>query len=324
MGAEPVGGTWVTGAARYPDAMSTPDGELRADAGPDRRRTALLVTAVVLAGLAAAAVVLADDARWLRLGVVAALWAALLAAVVLARRRAAPADTRADDRVEALERRHSRELNRAAEAREEELARVRREVDAQRHDEIAGLREEVARLRTHADAVTVQPVAVRPARLRVVGESAPPPQHAASFASVPQPPVERPRPVHPVPVAAPAPAAVTPPPVPLAPRPAARADWTPRADPSVVAAGSFVDQYVRAAGYEVPGDRAPAPGERGPDPAPPPHGEARERPGGAANRMPGPGWEQGSSATAGRSVAELLARHAAAAGPGGRRRRDER
>ncbi|HSK59113.1 MAG TPA: hypothetical protein VK935_08685, partial [Actinomycetospora sp.] len=118
--------------------MSTPDGERRASVGPDRRRGALAITALALGVLAASAVVLAEDARWLRLAVVAALWAALLAAFLVARQaRAAAAageaiadaadladelaatQEEAEERIAALQRDHERRLAREIGAREE-------------------------------------------------------------------------------------------------------------------------------------------------------------------------------------------------------------
>ncbi|HSK62043.1 MAG TPA: hypothetical protein VK935_23620 [Actinomycetospora sp.] len=78
----------------------------------------------------------------------------------------------------------------------------------------------------------------------------------------------------------------------------------------MLAGGSFVDQYVRDAGYE-PGEQAE------PDDQPEEARAPRVPPGGAANRWPGE-----SSTSGGRTVAELLAAHAATGGPGGRRRRE--
>ena len=151
--------------------MSTPDGELRGRAGPDRRRAALLATAATLAALAAAAVVLADDARWLRLGVVAALWAAVVAGIVVARHSRgaagaaeaaqdaaadlAAAQDEADELLAALRRDHDLQLAREAAAREEsERAAEKAREDA------ASLREQLERMRvdTGADAVTLQSV----------------------------------------------------------------------------------------------------------------------------------------------------------------------
>ena len=158
-------------ARGYPATMSTPDGELRGRAGPDRRRAALLATAATLAALAAAAVVLADDARWLRLGVVAALWAAVVAGIVVARHSRgaagaaeaaqdaaadlAAAQDEADELLAALRRDHDLQLAREAAAREEsERAAEKAREDA------ASLREQLERMRvdTGADAVTLQSV----------------------------------------------------------------------------------------------------------------------------------------------------------------------
>jgi len=324
--------------------MSTPDGELRGRAGPDRRRAALLATAATLAALAATAVVLADDARWLRLGIVAALWAAVVAGILVARQARgtagaqeaakdaavdlAAARDEADEKLAALRRDHDLRLAREAAAREEsEQAAEKAREDA------ASLREELERLRadSDSDAVTLQsvglpvapppapamatpPVAPRPRgpRLRVVGDSGPLPAGPAT-------PVPPPAPLRPAPPGAPSPrsggaangrrtvtsdrpAAAAGPVPPPPPRP----DVVPApGDPSVLATGSFVDQYVRAAGYETP---AGPPADRPAEPVP-------ERPG----RRAASGE---SSGTGGRTVAELLAAHAAAGGTGRRRRRD--
>lgn len=326
--------------------MSTPDGELRGRAGPDRRRAALLATAVTLATLAAAVVVLADDARWLRLGVVAALWAAVVAGILVARHARgaagaaeaaqdaaadlAAAQDEADEVLAALRRDHDLELAREAAAREEsERAAEKAREDA------ASLREQLERMRvdTGADAVTLQslgmPVAPRPlrplaprprdTRLRVVGDSGPLP--AGPSTPVP-PPVPPPAPLRPAVPVAPAPRsggaadgrrAVTSRPVSPAvspavspPPPRAEASPTP-ADPSLLAPGSFVDQYVRSAGYEPPAE--PAPGR--PD-------ERSSRRGGPDE----PSRRSTDSDSGGRTVAELLAAHAATGRAGGRRRRE--
>ncbi|MFC5137615.1 DUF6779 domain-containing protein [Actinomycetospora rhizophila] len=297
--------------------MSTPDGELRGRAGPDRRRAALLTAAAVLAALAAMAVLLSDDARLLRLGVVSALWAAVLAGVVLARRARAEADLAgqaraaadeldaaqedAEERVAALERDADERVAREVAAREEA------EQDAARaREDAASLREELERARSGADAVTLQGIALpgvptRPPgpRLRVVGDSGPQP----GLPAVPPPAPRRPSmpvaPVAPIVPAAPAPRAPaalrTAPPGRAASRPHPEA---PQADPSVLAAGSFVDQYVRSAGYDPAADAPDEPDDRRPRRAP------------------------GESATTGRTVAELLAAHAASGGTVGRRRRE--
>jgi hypothetical protein len=271
--------------------------------GPDRRRVALLSTAAVLAVLAGLAVVLAEDARVLRLGVVAALWTVVLVVIAFARRsrdaahdaveadRAAEAAEEAEadlaaaeeeaaERLAAVRRDHERRLAREAGAREE----AEREAEKAR-EEAAALREQLERTRVAADAVPLRarvgPPQPRAARLRVVGDSGPQP----SVAAVPPP-----APMHP---AAPAPRSGG---APLRPAPPPRPD-VPAADPSVLATGSFVDSYVRSAGYDTP---------------PEPDGRPSRR----AHPADAP--------TTGRTVAELLAAHAAsaAAGTGGRRRRD--
>ena len=322
--------------------MSTPDGELRGRAGPDRRRAALLATAATLAALAAAAVVLADDARWLRLGVVAALWAAVVAGILVARHSRgaagaaeaaqdaaadlAAAQDEADEKLAALRRDHDLQLAREAAAREEsERAAEKAREDA------ALLREQLERMRvdTGADAVTLQsvgmPVPPRPlqpsaprprdTRLRVVGDSGPLP--AGRPAAVP-PPVPPPAPLRPAVPVAPAPRsggaadgrrAVTSRPV---SPPPPRADPSPTpADPSLLATGSFVDQYVRSAGYEPPAEPAA-------DPVP-------ARPDERSGRRAGPdetSRRSTDSDSGGRTVAELLAAHAATGRAGGRRRRE--
>jgi hypothetical protein len=258
--------------------------------GPDRRRVALLGTAAVLAVLAGVAVVLAEDARWLRLGIVAALWTVVLVVVALARRSRAAADEQDEaEEVAAAEaeaaaaaeaeladarRDHERRLAREVGAREE----AEREAEKAR-EEAAVLREQLERAHAAAHPVTVRSVGAPPpraARLRVVGDAGPQP---------PVPTVPPPAPVHAV---APAPRSGV---APLRPAPPA-----PVADPSVLTAGSSVDRYVRSAGYDaVPGPPAERPSRR--------------------DRV-------GEPPTTGRTVAELLAAHAAAGGTGGRRRRD--
>ena len=351
--------------------MSTPDGG-RADTGPDRRRVALLAAAAVLAVLAGVAVVLADDARWLRLGVVAALWTVVLVMIALARRVRAEAAVAADaedaaaglaaagvdaeDRVETLRREHDERLAREVAAREEA-----EQIAEKAREDAAGLREELDRVRVHADAATLQgglPVAApRGARLRIVGDSGPQPRMPAAGmpaapaapaasagaaasavpatpavpavpAASPVPPPAPVRPIAPVaPVAASPVPAVFPTPRSGGPdsgpagrpwRPAGPLpDGPPTADPSVLTAGSFVDQYVRSAGY---GPAVDASARRDlPPELPDERSDERSDERRARRAAPSPGEAVTSG---GRTVAELLAAHAAAGGSGGRRRRD--
>ncbi|GAB3466759.1 DUF6779 domain-containing protein [Actinophytocola sediminis] len=110
----------------------------------------LLLSAAVLFALAAtAALILTDEQRWLRLGIVAALWAALAGAFVAARYRRQVADQQ-----DVLAERHERyqlELEREIAARREyELevaAEAHRQADEEARDDIAGLRQELLGLR---------------------------------------------------------------------------------------------------------------------------------------------------------------------------------
>lgn len=102
-----------------------------------------------LAVLATAALVLADDLRWLRLGIIAALWAALLAAFLASKYRR-QVESSQDSVVEA-QAVYERELEREIAARREhELqaeAEIRRKVEAESRDQLAALRAEVNALR---------------------------------------------------------------------------------------------------------------------------------------------------------------------------------
>ncbi|OLF07801.1 hypothetical protein BLA60_26125 [Actinophytocola xinjiangensis] len=110
----------------------------------------LLLTAAVLLGLGATgALVLTEEGRWLKLGIVAALWAALAGAFVAARYR-----RQVVDQEDVLAERHERyqlELEKEIAARREyELevaAEARREADEQARDDLAALRQEMFGLR---------------------------------------------------------------------------------------------------------------------------------------------------------------------------------
>ncbi|GAA4848290.1 hypothetical protein GCM10023201_45300 [Actinomycetospora corticicola] len=133
----------------------------------------LLVATAVCAALAAATVVLADDGRMLRLGVVAGLWAALLAVAALARRSGGGG---ADPERELESMRRTYELELAAEIdarREHELTveqTVRREVAAEAGQELAALRGEVERLRSHLENAETRAAPLPPHLHVVAGE----------------------------------------------------------------------------------------------------------------------------------------------------------
>lgn len=110
---------------------------------------ALLIGAVALAAAATGLLILTDQQKWLRLGIVAALWAALTGAYIAARYRRQLTDQReaAEERQELYELELEREV---AARREHELtveAEARRKADEQSRDDIAALRDELTNLR---------------------------------------------------------------------------------------------------------------------------------------------------------------------------------
>src|SRR4030088_3418967 len=118
------------------------------DEQPIDGRGAPRVLAGVVLALAvgsAAVLVLSNDARWLRMGVVAALWCALVGAVAAAKYRRTAAD-RAEKGTE-LQAVYQRELERECSARREhELeveAETRRRVEEDSREELESLRAEL-------------------------------------------------------------------------------------------------------------------------------------------------------------------------------------
>jgi hypothetical protein len=109
----------------------------------------LLGGGLVLAVGAAGVLVLSDDQRLLRLGVLAALWAALVGAFVAAKYRGKA--TERDDKVADLQAMYELELEREIAARREYEARleseIRSQVEEQSRDDVAELRDELRSLR---------------------------------------------------------------------------------------------------------------------------------------------------------------------------------
>jgi hypothetical protein len=146
---------------------------------------ALLALTLALATVGAAVLIWTDDARLLRLGIVAGLWAALIGAFAAARyRREVHADR---DRSEELRRVYELELEREVAARREyELEvetqtrrRLEEEVRNEVRDELTGLRAELHSLRQNLEAllggeVLVERVALRAesTRLRSLSDQA--------------------------------------------------------------------------------------------------------------------------------------------------------
>ncbi|MFL6126450.1 DUF6779 domain-containing protein, partial [Actinophytocola sp.] len=110
---------------------------------------ALLVGAVVFAGAATALLVLTDQEKWLRLGIVAGLWAALTGAFLAARYRRQLSDQR--EALAERQRIYELELEREIAARREhELtveAEAKRKAEEAARDDLAALRGELANLR---------------------------------------------------------------------------------------------------------------------------------------------------------------------------------
>jgi hypothetical protein len=127
-------------------------GAVRRRAGDPVVRVLLTLTAV-LAVVAAVVVVLGEDARVLRLGIIAGLWAALLAVAALVRRDARPDEAEVAAREATLRRTFELEPATEVDARREHELAVRREAAAESDEEIIGLRDELERLRTHLDRV---------------------------------------------------------------------------------------------------------------------------------------------------------------------------
>jgi hypothetical protein len=123
---------------------------------------------MALALVAAAVLVLSDNARWLRLAVVSALWAALVGAFLAARYRRQVADR--EDEVADLQSVYELELEREVAARREfELeieAEARQRVQDESRDDLAKLREELSALRQNLEALLGGEVLVERVALR--------------------------------------------------------------------------------------------------------------------------------------------------------------
>ncbi|MBO0840993.1 MAG: hypothetical protein J2O49_09265, partial [Sciscionella sp.] len=159
--------------------MSQPDDESNAEvdtasgAPPERRRGTglLLLTVLVLAAAATVVLVLADNPRWLRLGVVVALWAALVGAFVAVRYRRQVADQH--DELDDLAAEHRLELEREAITRREHELRVaeqaqqaRQHAQAENDRQLAELRAELRALRQNLEALLGGEVLVERVALR--------------------------------------------------------------------------------------------------------------------------------------------------------------
>jgi hypothetical protein len=129
---------------------------------------ALLIAVLVLSLAATAVLVLSDNARWLRLGVVAALWSALVGAFLAAkyRRQAVAREEEASE----LQSIYELELEREVAARREyELeieAEARRRVEEETSEHLEALRSELHALRENLEALLGGEVLVERVALR--------------------------------------------------------------------------------------------------------------------------------------------------------------
>lgn len=110
---------------------------------------ALLVGAVVFAAVATGVLVLSDEQRFLRLGIIAALWAALVGAFLAAKYRRALAEQQAAaaDRQEIYELELEREIAARREYELEVVAEAKRQAEEESRDDIAALRGELQNIR---------------------------------------------------------------------------------------------------------------------------------------------------------------------------------
>lgn len=139
------------------------------ESGNESRTARLLMVAVLaLAVMATAVLVLSDSARWLRLGVLAALWAALLGVFLASRFRKSMAER--EEQVADLQQAYELELEREVAARREyELeveAAARKRVDEANRDDLAELRAELRLLRENLERLTGGEVLVERFALR--------------------------------------------------------------------------------------------------------------------------------------------------------------
>lgn len=130
--------------------MSPPHSEPDDESGTGPRGGRLLLVFGVVSTVGATAVlVLSDDLRWLRLAVVAALWAALAGAFLTAKYRRQAQERQ--ERAEELQEVYELELENEIAARQEHELRVeaetRRRIEDEARDDIAALRGELRTLR---------------------------------------------------------------------------------------------------------------------------------------------------------------------------------
>lgn len=180
-----------------------------------------MVVLFALAMVATVVMVFSDNELWMRIGLLAALWSALVGALLFARERR-QAQTSADREAE-LKRVYSLELESEVSARRErELSlreELREEVRAENEESISSLRVEVMALRSQLEQLGVQPivdgdpaVGARTSHPLLAGRAGGTGNESRSWHNEPQEPHEpQERPVPEAPAAQERPAAQTPP-----------------------------------------------------------------------------------------------------------------
>jgi hypothetical protein len=145
-----------------------PDGDEEQSSHDSRSARLLMVAVLALAVASTAVLVLTDSAKWLRLGVLAALWAALLGVFLASRFRKAVVER--DNQVADLQSVYELELEREVAARREyELeveAEARKRVEEANREDLAELRNELRILRESLDRLNGGEVLVERFALR--------------------------------------------------------------------------------------------------------------------------------------------------------------
>jgi len=141
---------------------------------------ALLIGAVVFAAAATGLLVLTDQEKWLRLGIVAALWAALTGALLATWYRRQLSDQRdaAADRQAIYELELEREIAARREYELEVAAEAKRQAEETSRDDIAALRGELQNMRQTLESLLggeflVERYALQSTRMRSLGEDRP-------------------------------------------------------------------------------------------------------------------------------------------------------
>lgn len=167
---------------RYGVRMGGRDSEGEEPSNDSRIARLLMVAVLTLAVAATGVLVLTSDAAWLRLGVLAALWAALLGVFLASRFRKSLAER--ENQVSDLQSVYELELEREVAARREyELeveASARKRVEEENRHDLAELRAELRTLRESLERLTGGEVLVerfalqaRSTRMRALGDAAP-------------------------------------------------------------------------------------------------------------------------------------------------------